>query len=49
MIALKIHHKTVYHFRQPVELWPHRLILAPRKPRPSLDVAYFGYHTGRRY
>ena len=33
MIALKIHHKTVYHFHQPVDLWPHRLILRPRESR----------------
>ena len=33
MIALKIHHKTVYRFRQPVSLWPHRLMLRPRENR----------------
>jgi transglutaminase-like putative cysteine protease len=33
VIALKIHHKTVYHFRQPVDLWPHRLSLRPRESR----------------
>ena len=33
MIALKIHHKTVYRFRQPVSLWPHRLMLRPRESR----------------
>ena len=33
MIALKIHHKTVYRFRQPVRLWPHRLMLRPRENR----------------
>jgi transglutaminase-like putative cysteine protease len=33
MIALKIHHKTIYQFRQPVDLWPHRLILRPRESR----------------
>jgi transglutaminase-like putative cysteine protease len=31
--ALKIHHKTVYRFRQPVSLWPHRLMLRPRESR----------------
>ena len=33
VIALKIHHKTVYRFRQPVRLWPHRLMLRPRENR----------------
>ena len=33
MIALKIHHKTVYRFRQPVSLRAHRLILRPRESR----------------
>jgi hypothetical protein len=33
VIALKIHHKTVYRFRQPVSLWAHRLILRPRESR----------------
>jgi transglutaminase-like putative cysteine protease len=33
VIALKIHHKTVYRFRQPVRLWPHRLMLRPRESR----------------
>src|SRR6476620_6941026 len=33
VIALKIHHETVYSFRQPVSLWPHRLILRPRESR----------------
>jgi len=33
VIALKIHHKTVYRFRQPVSLWPHRLMLRPRESR----------------
>lgn len=31
--ALKIHHKTVYRFRQPVSLGAHRLILRPRESR----------------
>jgi transglutaminase-like putative cysteine protease len=31
--ALKIHHETVYRFRQPVSLWPHRLMLRPRESR----------------
>ena len=30
MITLKIHHQTTYRFRQPVSLWPHRLMLRPR-------------------
>jgi transglutaminase-like putative cysteine protease len=33
VIALKIHHKTVYRFRQQVSLWAHRLILRPRESR----------------
>src|SRR5690242_2033951 len=31
--ALKIHHKTVYRFRQPVSLGAHRLMLRPRESR----------------
>jgi transglutaminase-like putative cysteine protease len=31
--ALKIHHKTVYWFRQPVSLGSHRLMLRPRESR----------------
>lgn len=31
MTALKIHHKTVYRFHQPVSLGPHRLMLRPRE------------------
>jgi transglutaminase-like putative cysteine protease len=31
--ALKIHHKTVYQFRQPVGLGAHRLMLRPRESR----------------
>jgi transglutaminase-like putative cysteine protease len=30
---LKIHHKTVYRFRRPVSLGPHRLMLRPRESR----------------
>ena len=33
MTALKIHHKTIYRFRQPVSLGPHRLMLRPRETR----------------
>ena len=33
MSALKIQHKTVYRFRQPVSLGPHRLMLRPRESR----------------
>ena len=33
MITLKIRHKTMYRFRQPVSLWPHRLMLRPRESR----------------
>ena len=35
MIALRIHHKTTYRYRQPVSLGPHRLML---RPRESLDL-----------
>jgi transglutaminase-like putative cysteine protease len=31
--ALKIHHKTIYHFRQSVSLGAHRLMLRPRESR----------------
>lgn len=33
MITLKIHHKTTYRYRQPVNLGPHRLMLRPRESR----------------
>lgn len=33
MTALKIHHKTLYRFRQPVNLGAHRLMLRPRESR----------------
>ena len=33
MTAPKIHHKTIYRFRQPVSLGPHRLMLRPRETR----------------
>lgn len=33
LIKLRIHHKTTYRFRQPVSLWPHRLMLRPRESR----------------
>ena len=33
MTELKIHHKTVYRFRQPVSLGAHRLMLRPRESR----------------
>jgi transglutaminase-like putative cysteine protease len=33
LIALGIHHKTTYRYRQPVSLWPHRLMLRPRESR----------------
>ncbi|MEJ2375961.1 MAG: transglutaminase family protein [Pseudolabrys sp.] len=33
MAALRIHHKTIYRFRQPVSLTPHRLVLRPRESR----------------
>jgi transglutaminase-like putative cysteine protease len=31
LITLKIHHKTIYRYRQPVSLGPHRLMLRPRE------------------
>ena len=33
MITLKIHHRTTYRYRQPVNLGPHRLMLRPRESR----------------
>ena len=33
MIALRILHKTAYHYRCPVSLGPHRLMLRPRESR----------------
>ncbi|MBB2961799.1 transglutaminase N-terminal domain-containing protein [Methylobacterium sp. R2-1] len=31
MVDLRIHHRTTYRYRQPVELGPHRLMLRPRE------------------
>ncbi len=43
MLTLKIHHQTVYRYRTPVTLGPHRLMLRPRENRDlqliSLDVS----------
>lgn len=33
MVDLRIHHRTTYRYRQPVELGPHRLMLRPREAR----------------
>ena len=33
LITLRIHHRTSYHYRQPVTLGPHRLMLRPRESR----------------
>ena len=33
MIALEVRHRTVYRYRAPVELGPHRLMLRPRESR----------------
>jgi transglutaminase-like putative cysteine protease len=33
LIALRIHHKTTYRYREPVRLGPHRLMLRPRESR----------------
>lgn len=33
MVALTIHHRTVYRYHQPVHLGPHRLMLRPRESR----------------
>jgi len=33
LITLKIHHRTTYRYRQPVNLGPHRLMLRPRESR----------------
>jgi transglutaminase-like putative cysteine protease len=33
LIALKIHHKTTYHYHHPVGLGPHHLMLRPRESR----------------
>ena len=32
-IALRIHHSTTYHYREPVVFQPHRLLLRPRESR----------------
>jgi transglutaminase-like putative cysteine protease len=39
MIALKIHHRTTYRYRQPVALGPHRLMLRPRESRDLRLIA----------
>jgi transglutaminase-like putative cysteine protease len=43
LITLRIHHRTTYRYRQPVNLGPHRLMLRPRESRDlrliSSDVA----------
>lgn len=33
MITLRIHHRTIYSYRRPVKLGPHRLMLRPRESR----------------
>ena len=33
MVTLRICHKTTYRYRQPVSLWPHRMMLRPRESR----------------
>ena len=33
MTTLQIHHRTIYRYRQPVSLGPHRLMLRPRESR----------------
>lgn len=33
MVKLRIHHRTTYRYRQPVNLGPHRLMLRPRETR----------------
>jgi transglutaminase-like putative cysteine protease len=33
LISVSIHHKTTYHFHQPVAFGPHRLMLRPRESR----------------
>lgn len=39
LITLKIHHRTVYRYRQPVSLGPHRLLLRPRESRDLRLIA----------
>jgi hypothetical protein len=33
LITLRIHHQTIYRYRQPLILEPHRLMLRPRESR----------------
>jgi len=40
MIALSIHHKTTYRYRQPVSLGPHRLMLRPRESRDLRLISF---------
>lgn len=52
--TLKFQHKTVYRYRQPVSLGPHRLMLRPRESRDLRPLtceiphsAGGGYHLGQ--
>jgi transglutaminase-like putative cysteine protease len=40
VIALRIHHATIYRYRQPVTLLPHRLMLRPRESRDLRLIAF---------
>jgi transglutaminase-like putative cysteine protease len=39
LIPLRIHHQTIYRYRQPVMLGPHRLMLRPRESRDLRLIA----------
>jgi transglutaminase-like putative cysteine protease len=40
LITLRIHHRTSYRYRQPVQLGPHRLMLRPRESRDLRLLSY---------
>ena len=39
MIALRVHHRTIYRYREKVRLGPHRLLLRPRESRDLRLIA----------
>lgn len=40
LIALSVHHQTTYHYWEPLEFGPHRLILRPRESRNLRLIAH---------
>jgi transglutaminase-like putative cysteine protease len=46
-IPLTVHHRTVYRYRQSVDLWPHRLMLCPRESRDLQVISCVVLPTAR--